>query len=241
MALTMLGNEPGQKELTMTMTFYTNPNSRGRMVRWMLEEIGCAYDSVILDYQSTSEADRWGGAALAVPAQAILDDPRAGFFRHVNPMAKVPALVHNGQTITETAAICAYLADAFPEAGLAPAAAERAAYYRWLFFAAGPVEQAVTNHRVGFIPAPEQEFFFGYGSYERTVDQLERAVLSHPFIAGDRFTAADVYVGSHIGWGLGMQTLPPRAAFLAYAEKLTRRDAYQRAVAKDQALLDGAG
>ncbi|MBK5519623.1 glutathione S-transferase family protein [Pseudomonas sp. TH10] len=163
------------------------------------------------------------------------------FFRHVNPMAKVPALVHNGQTITETAAICAYLADAFPEAGLAPAAPERAAYYRWLFFAAGPVEQAVTNHRAGFIPAPEQEFFFGYGSYERTVDQLERAVLSHPFIAGDRFTAADVYVGSHIGWGLGMQTLPPRAAFLVYAEKLTRRDAYQRAVAKDQALLDAAG
>lgn len=225
----------------MTMTFYTNPNSRGRMVRWMLEEIGCAYDLVILDYQSTSEADRWGGAALAVPEQARLDDPCAGFFRHVNPMAKVPALVHNGQTITETAAICAYLADAFPEAGLAPAAPERAAYYRWLFFAAGPVEQAVTNHRAGFIPAPEQEFFFGYGSYERTVDQLERAVLSHPFIAGDRFTAADVYVGSHIGWGLGMQTLPPRAAFLVYAEKLTRRDAYQRAVAKDQALLDAAG
>ena len=241
MALTMLGNEPGQKELTMTMTFYTNPNSRGRMVRWMLEEIGCTYESVILDYQATGEVDRWGGAALAVPAQARLDDPRAGFFRDVNPMAKVPALVHNGQTITETAAICAYLADAFPEAGLAPAAAERAAYYRWLFFAAGPVEQAVTNHRAGFIPAPEQEFFFGYGSYERTVDQLERAVLAHPFIAGDRFTAADVYVGSHIGWGLGMQTLPPRAAFLAYAEKLTRRDAYQRAVAKDQAVLDAAG
>ncbi|WP_350601512.1 glutathione S-transferase N-terminal domain-containing protein [Pseudomonas sp. 65/3-MNA-CIBAN-0223] len=223
------------------MQFYTNPNSRGRMVRWMLEEIGCTYESVILDYQATSEVDRWGGAALAVPAQARLDDPRAGFFRDVNPMAKVPALVHNGQTITETAAICAYLADAFPEAGLAPAAAERAAYYRWLFFAAGPVEQAVTNHRAGFIPAPEQEFFFGYGSYERTVDQLERAVLAHPFIAGDRFTAADVYVGSHIGWGLGMQTLPPRAAFLAYAEKLTRRDAYQSAVAKDQAVLDAAG
>lgn len=222
----------------MTMTFYTNPNSRGRMVRWMLEEIGCTYESVILDYQATSGADRWGGAALAVPAQANADDPRAVFFREVNPMAKVPALVHNGQTITETAAICAYLADAFPKANLAPATADRAAYYRWLFFAAGPVEQAVTNHRAGFIPSPEQEFFFGYGSYERTVDQLERAVLAHPFIAGDRFTAADVYVGSHIGWGLGMQTLPPRPAFLAYAEKLTRRDAYTRAVAKDQALLD---
>lgn len=221
----------------MTMTFYTNPNSRGRMVRWMLEEIDCTYETVIMDYQPTKQDDRWGGAALASPTLADADGPRAGFFRDVNPMGKIPALVHNGQTITETAAICAYLADAFPEAKLAPAAVERADYYRWLFFAAGPLEQAVTNHRAGFNPMPDQEFFFGYGSYERTVDQLERAVLAHPFIAGERFTAADVYVGSHIGWGLGLQTLPPRAAFLAYAEKLTSRDAYKRAVAKDEALL----
>lgn len=221
----------------MTMTFYTNPNSRGRMVRWMLEEIGCTYETVIMDYQSSSQADRWGGAALAVPTGVDADDSRVGFFRDVNPMGKIPALVHNGQTITETAAICAYLADAFPQAGLAPAAVNRAAYYRWLFFAAGPLEQAVTNHRAGFNPKPEQEFFFGYGSYERTVDQLERAVLAHPFIAGEHFTAADVYVGSHIGWGLGLQTLPPRAAFLAYVEKLTSRDGFKRAVAKDEALI----
>ncbi|WP_222944212.1 glutathione S-transferase family protein [Pseudomonas sp. N40(2020)] len=225
----------------MTMTFYTNPNSRGRMVRWMLEEIGCTYESVILDYQSTSESDRWGGAALAAPTVADPDDPRVVFFRDVNPMGKVPALVHNGQTITETAAICAYLANAFPEANLAPAAAERAAYYRWMFFAAGPLEQAVTNHRAGFNPTPDQEFFFGYGSYERTVDQLERAVFANPFIAGERFCAADVYVGSHIGWGLGLGTLPHRAAFLAYAEKLMSRDAYKRAVAKDEALLGAMG
>lgn len=221
----------------MTMTFYTNPNSRGRMVRWMLEEIGCAYETVVMDYQPTSQADRWGGAALAVPMVADADDLRVSFFRDVNPIGKIPALVHNGQTITETAAICAYLADAFPEAGLAPVAAERAAYYRWMFFAAGPLEQAVTNHRAGFNPEPDQEFFFGYGSYERTVDQLERAVLAQPFIAGERFTAADVYVGSHIGWGLGLGTLPPRAAFLAYAKKLMSRDAYKRAVAEDEALL----
>ncbi|WP_219854711.1 glutathione S-transferase family protein [Pseudomonas japonica] len=225
----------------MTMTFYTNPNSRGRMVRWMLEEIGCAYESVVLDYQPTSQADRWGGAALAAPTVDNADDPRVVFFRDVNPIGKVSALVHNGQTITETAAICAYLADAFPTAELAPAAAKRAAYYRWLFFAAGPLEQAVTNHRAGFNPKPDQEFFFGYGSYERTVDQLERAVLAHPFIAGERFTAADVYVGSHIGWGLGLQTLPHRPAFLAYAEKLMSRDAYKRAVAKDEALLGARG
>jgi len=225
----------------MTMTFYTNPNSRGRMVRWMLEEIGCTYESVVLDYQSSSQDDRWGGAALAAPTVADPADPRVVFFRDVNPMGKIPALVHDGQTITETAAICAYLADVFPEAMLAPAAAERADYYRWLFFAAGPLEQAVTNRRAGFTQTPDQEFFLGYGSYERTVDQLERAVLAHPFIAGNRFTAADVYVGSHIGWGLGLGTLPPRAAFLAYAEKLTNRDAYKRAVAQDEALLRTPG
>ncbi|WP_228758477.1 glutathione S-transferase family protein [Pseudomonas pisciculturae] len=224
----------------MTMTFYTNPNSRGRMVRWMLEEIGCTYETIILDYQQTSQDDRWGGAALAVPAAAAPADPSVIFFRDVNPMGKIPALVHNGQTITETAAICAYLAEAFPDANLAPVLSERASYYRWMFFAAGPLEQAVTNHRAGFNPAPDQEFFFGYGSYERTVDQLERAVSAHRFIAGERFTAADVYVGSHIGWGLGLGTLPHRAAFLAYAEKLMGRDAYKRAVAKDAALLGAA-
>ena len=106
-----------------------------------------------------------------------------------------------------------------------------------MFFAAGPIEQAVTNFRAGFTPAPEQEFFLGYGSYERTVDELERAIKARPYIAGDRVTAADIYVGSHVGWGLGLETLPPREAFLAYAGKLTERKGYKRAVALDQALL----
>lgn len=219
----------------MTMTFYTNPNSRGRIVRWMLEEVGSEYETVVLDYQPSSAEDEWGGAALAHPSDPA--DPRRRFFTDLNPIGKVPAIVHDGHVVTEAAAICAYLADTFPTAGLAPTAGERADYYRWMFFAAGPVEQAVTNHRAGFIPADWQEFFFGYGSYERTLDQLEMAVKAHPFIAGDRFTAADVYVGSHIGWGLGLQTLPPRQAFLEYAGRLIERDGYKRAVAKDDALI----
>ena len=219
----------------MTLTFYTNPNSRGRIVRWMLEEVGGDYETVVLDYERSSAADRWGGAALERAGDP--GDARARFFAEVNPIGKVPAIVHDGRVVTESGAICAYLAEAFPDAGLAPTAAERADYYRWMFFAAGPVEQAVTNHRAGFVPAPEQEFFLGYGSYERTVDQLERAVKAHPFIAGDRLTAADVYVESHVGWGLGLQTLPPRETFLAYAGRLTTREAYARAVAKDEALL----
>lgn len=219
----------------MSLTFYTNPNSRGRIVRWMLEEVGCDYETVVIDYERSSDADRWGGAALERPNDPT--DPRTRFFSEVNQIGKVPAIEHDGHVVTESGAICAYLAETFPSAGLAPTAAERAEYYRWMFFAAGPVEQAVTNFRAGFVPAPEQEFFLGYGSYDRTVDQLERAVQARPFIAGDRFTAADVYVGSHIGWGLGLQTLPPREAFLAYAGRLTAREAYARGVAKDEALL----
>lgn len=222
----------------MTITFYTHPNSRGRMVRWMLEEIGCAYETVMLDYERASEGDPWGGAALARPDS--LDVERSRFFSEVNPIGKIPAIVHEGRVISESAAICVYLAETFPEALLAPTPQERADYYRWIFFTAGPVEQAVTNLRAGFTPTPQQEFFLGYGSYERMVDQLERAVSASPYIAGDRFTAADIYVGSHIGWGLGLETLPCRQAFVDYAQTLMQRPAYQRAVAKDNELLEAA-
>lgn len=222
----------------MSLTFYTNPNSRGRIVRWMLEEVGCDYETVVLPYQQTSENDPWGGAALERLGDG--DSREADFFTRVNPIGKVPAIEHDGQIITEAAAICAYLAETFAEAGLAPKPDERAAYYRALFFAAGPLEQAVTNFRAGFQPTPEQEFFLGYGSYDRTIDHLERLVTASPFVAGDRFTAADVYFGSHIGWGLGLQTLPPRQTFLDYAGKLVEREAYMRGVAKDAALMTGA-
>ncbi|WP_439862941.1 glutathione S-transferase family protein [Pseudomonas antarctica] len=219
----------------MTIKFYTNPNSRGRMVRWMLEEIGCAYETVVLNYERSSEEDPWGGAALQRPTD--VNDERSTFFSEVNPIGKVPAIEHEGRIISESAAICAYLAEAFPEALLSPTSEERADYYRWMFFAAGPVEQAVTNFRAGFTPTTSQEFFLGYGSYERMVDQLEWAVSAKPYIAGDRFTAADVYVGSHVGWGLGLQTLPGRQAFVDYAQKLIARPAYISAVAKDNELL----
>lgn len=198
------------------LTFYTNPMSRGRIARWMLEETGAAYETVVLDYAASMKAD----AYLAV-----------------NPMGKVPAIVHRGKAITECAAICAYLADAFPDAGLGPTDDERADYYRWLFFAAGPVEQAVTNHAVGFVPAPERGRMFGYGNYDLTVDVLEKAVSGAPFIAGDRFTAADVYVGSQVIWGTQFGTLPRRDAFQAYVDRLIARPAYQRAGAKDDEAL----
>jgi glutathione S-transferase len=197
------------------LTFYTNPQSRGRIVTWMLEEVGAPYRTEPVAYGTTMKGED---------------------YRAINPMGKVPAIVHRGKVVTECAAICAYLAEAFPEAGLVPTAEERADYYRWLFFAAGPVEHAVTNNHAKFIPSEEQGRMFGYGSYEATVDVLDQAVSAHPYIAGDRFTAADVYVGSAVGWGIMFGTLPKRDSFADYFARLSSRDAYRCAAEKDDAL-----
>lgn len=200
----------------MTLTFYTNPMSRGRIVRWMLEEVGAPYETVVLDYASSM---------------------KAADYLAINPMGKVPAIVHDGQVVTEGAAICAYLAEAFPEAGLAPTAAERAPYYRWLFYAAGPVEAAVTNKSLGVVPTEDQQRMVGYGSFDTMLDTLEAAVTAHPFIAGDRFTAADVYVGSQVMWGQMFGSMPKRDAFVDYGARLAEREAYKRAAAIDDALM----
>jgi len=202
--------------MASNLVFYTNPMSRGRIIRWMLEETGADYETVVLDYASTMK-----------------EEP----YLSINPMGKVPAIVHEGHVVTECAAICAYLADAFPEAGLAPPTSERADYYRWLFYAAGPVEQAVTNTSMGFTPTEQQQRMAGYGNYDLAVDTLEKAVSAHPYIAGDSFTAADVYVGSQVGWGTQFGTLPKRDAFTDYLGRIMSRDANKRANDKDNALM----
>lgn len=201
------------------LTFYTNPMSRGRIARWMLEEAGAEYETVVLDYASSM---------------------KAGDYRAINPMGKVPAIVHNGHVVTECPAICAYLADAFPDAGLAPPVDQRAAYYRWLFFAAGPVEQAVTMKSLGVDFPPERGRMVGFGSYAELVDVLESAVLATPYIAGESFTAADVYVGAQISWSTQFGTLPKRDGFTAYLDRILARPAYARANAKDDALIAAA-
>jgi glutathione S-transferase len=152
-------------------------------------------------------------------------------------MGKVPAIVHHGKAVTECAAICAYLADAFPEAGLAPPIDARADYYRWLFFAAGPVEQAFTNKSLGVEPTDQQKRMAGYGCFEQTIDVLETAVSGTPFVTGDSFTAADLYVGSQIGFMLQFGLLEPRPAFVAYSERVYAREAFKRASAIDDALI----
>lgn len=203
--------------------FYTNPMSRGQIARWMLEEVGAPYDQHLLDYGTTMKA--------------------AGYLA-INPMGKVPAIVHDGRVVTECAAICAYLADAFPDAGLAPAPGERADYYRWLFFGAGPLEQAVTNRVLGFEVSADKARMAGYGSFDAAMDGLEAAVAGKQFIAGDSFSAADVYVGSQIGWGLQFGSVAKRSAFEAYWAGICERPAYLRAKAIDNALIaeiQGAG
>ncbi len=198
------------------LIFYTNPMSRGRIARWMLEETGADYETVVLDYASS----------MKEPA-----------YRAINPMAKVPAIVHHGQVVTECAGICAYLADVFPGAGLAPLPDEKAAYYRWLFFAAGPAEQAITNKSMGFAPNEQQTRMAGYGNYDLMADVLEQAVSATAYVAGERFTAADVYVGSQVAWGVQFGTLPKRDAFTDYLGRVLDRDAYRRGNAKDDALI----
>lgn len=201
------------------IVFYTNPMSRGRIVRWMLEEVGRPYRTEVLDYGTTMKAPEY----LAI-----------------NPMGKVPAIVCDGEVVTECAAICTFLADRFPEAGLAPGPQEagRGTYLRWMFFAAGPLEAAVTARSLGLEPPADRAGTVGYGSYDATVDALETAISGPgPWLLGDRFSAADVYIGSQINWGLMFKTLPDRPTFAAYAERLRARPAYIRASEIDDALM----
>ena len=202
--------------MSSDIIFYHNPMSRGQIIRWMLEEVGAPYDTELLDYASTMKDEN---------------------YRAINPMMKVPAIVHKGRVITECAAICAYLADTYPEAGLAPREDEKADYYRWLFFAAGPLEQAVTNKAAGFEPSAERERMFGYGNYDLAVNTLADHFAGRDYVCGSRFTAADVYAGSAVMWGTQFGTLPKLGSFAAYAERLSQREAYQRGKQEDNRLI----
>ncbi len=208
--------------MTDEIVFYTNPMSRGRIARWMLEEVGQPYRTEVLDYGTTMKSPEY----LAI-----------------NPMGKVPALTHRGVTVSECAAICAYLADAFPQAGLAPALDDpmRGTYLRWMFFAAGPVEAAIMAKSNGLLPPEEKQGQVGFGTYDHMVDGLEHAVSQGDYICSDRFTAADVYVGSQIQWGLMFKTLPDRDSFKAYASRIAGRPAAARARELDDALMPKNG
>jgi glutathione S-transferase len=198
------------------LVLYTNPMSRGRIARWMLEEVGQPYKTEIVDYASTMKSP----AYLAV-----------------NPMGKVPALRHGDVVVTETPAICAYLADAFPQARLAPASGERlrGPYYRWMFFAAGPLEAAASNKAIGVVVPPERERMMGYGNIGLVLKTLEDVLSKSDYLVGNSFTAADLYVGAHLGFGMMFNTIEKRLAFERFWHRLGSRPAFLRAKELDDA------
>jgi glutathione S-transferase len=200
------------------LVLYTNPQSRGRIARWMLEEVGQPYETEVLDFATTMKSP----AYLAI-----------------NPMGKVPALRHGDAVVTEAAAICAYLADAFPQAKLAPPPGDRlrAPYYRWMFFAAGPIEAAVNNKAIGVVVPREREGMMGYGTVERVMTTLEDTLSRSEYLVGDSFTAADLYVGAQVGFGLMFGTIEKRPAFQKYWQRVSARPAALRAKEKDDALM----
>lgn len=204
--------------MSADLVFYTHPMSRGRIARWMLEEVGQPYRTEVLGF---------GPSMKAVDYLAI------------NPMGKVPAITHKGMVVTECAAVCAYLADAFPQSNLAPPVNDptRGTYYRWMFFAAGPLEAAVLNQALDFKVPPDKKGLSGYGSLEEVTDALANAVSKSTYICGENFTAADVYVGSHISWGMSFGTLEKRPAFEAYWARLKDRHAHIRACEIDDAII----
>jgi glutathione S-transferase len=198
------------------LVFYTNPQSRGQTVRWMLEEVGQPYETQVLDYTSTMKQEP---------------------YLSINPMGKVPAIVHKGKVVTEVAAICCYLADAFPQANLAPPPQDRADYYRWIFFTSGPVEAAFSNKAAGWEPTPERQRMFGYGNYDLAINNLEKALTGREYIAADHFTAADLFVGANVNFMLAFNLLEPREVFIDYARRMTDRPAYERAKQIDAKLI----
>ncbi|MCM2292240.1 glutathione S-transferase family protein [Allorhizobium sp. BGMRC 0089] len=198
---------------------YTNPMSRGRIVRWMLEEIGKPYKTEWVTY----------GPQMKSPD-----------YLAINPLGKVPAISHKGAVVTETPAILAYLADAFPEAGLAPALDARASYYRWLFFMAGPMEAAAVNGACGFSVPDEKRGMMGYVDHKGMFDVIEAAIKASPFIAGDSFSAADIYMASHLNFQMHMLGAEKRAVLVDYAKRMTDRDAFRRASAIDAEAMEAA-
>lgn len=203
------------------LTLYTHPISTGRIIRWLLEEIGVRYAVEVID---------------------IDNDRRPSEFLAMNPIGKIPVLRHNNTIISETGAICAYLADAFPLAGLAPepGSPARGDYYRWLFFAAGPLDTASTLKSLGYGPPPMGDVRAGWGSLDRVVAMLETMLAQRDWLAGDKFSAADIYLGSLLDWAIRFGNVADRPVFDRYLARALDRPAYERAQKLDDELAGRA-
>lgn len=198
------------------LVLYTHPMSHGRIARWLLEEVGVRYRVEVIDF----------------------DAPRSAEFLAMNPIGKVPVLRHNGTIVSECAAICAYLADAFPLAGLAPppGSAARGDYYRWLFFAAGPLDTAATLASMDFNTPPLGDVRAGWGSLPRVVAMLETVLADRRWLVGDRFSAADVFLGSLLDWAVRFGSVAARPVFDTYLDRILARPAQRRARDLDDEL-----
>jgi glutathione S-transferase len=198
------------------LTLYHAIPSRSSIARWMLEEIGEPYDIHLLNLQA--------------------GDNQKPAYLSVNPMGKVPAIDHDGVIVTEAAAICAYLADAFPKAGLNVPVGDkrRGAYLKWLFFGPSCVEPAITDRA---FPRKEEarRSTLGHGDYDTVMDVLAKGVAGGPYLLGGQFTAADVVIGSGLRWGMMFKMIPERPEFTAYVGRLNERPALKRAQEKDAA------
>jgi glutathione S-transferase len=198
------------------IVFHHAPMSRSNIVHWMLEELGIPYE---LKPMSLERGDHKKPDYLAI-----------------NPMGKVPAITHQGVTITEAAAICAYLADEFPAAKLSVPVGEprRGLYLKWLFFGPGCLEQAIIDRIHDRPKVPPRAS--SYGDYDTVMDTIAKAVAEGPYLLGQQFTAADVVIGSGVQWGTMMKAVPERPEFAAYLGRLRARPALQRSFAKNQTL-----
>lgn len=198
------------------IVLYHRAPSRSAMVRWMLEELGVPYEVRIVET-----------SASANPSPELMA---------LNPMGKVPVLTHGATVVSEVSAICCYLADRFPAAGLAPAIDDprRGPYLKWLFFAPGCIEPAVIQRAMKWPDGPRG--MLGWASYDDTMQVLaDAAINATPWLLGERFTAADVVVGGQVRWGLQFGTIPRHPALEAYAHRLGERPALQRQMALDAA------
>jgi len=203
------------------LIFYTNPQSRGRIVRWMLEEVGQPYETALMDYSTIKGAD----------------------YLAINPAGKVPVIKHGDAVVTEVVGICAYLADMFPEARLTPDAHDakaKAAYHRWLFFVAGPLEAAVANKLLNVTIPDDKKKAIGHGGLDEVSSILQAALKDKDFIAGDCFTAADLVLASYLGFYLMFGMLAPNETFERYVKLHKSRPAAMRAADIDDKLLKAA-
>lgn len=195
--------------MTDKITFYYNPMSRARLSHWMLEETEAPYEIKVVD---------WKDGSIKTPE-----------YLKINPMGKVPAIVHKGVVVTEGAAICTYLADAFPEKNLSPAFNDprRGSFYRWMFFSINCVEQAVIDRaipRIKELPSSS----LGYGSFDDTMRTLEDAVKNN-FLIGDQFTSADLYLSANLNWYFVTKMMEPTPILQKYVDRCINRPSFKRA------------